>query len=89
MKGWVQWDRGLGDELRGLSCHPVDIDRNDHPLAWKMLCAQFWVGCLIEPNIFLKKKKFFFDVDHFLKSLLNLLQYSFCFILFYFGHVRS
>ena len=28
----------------------------------------------------------FFDVDHFLKSLLILLQYCFCFMLWFFGH---
>ena len=28
---------------------------------------------------------FFFDVDHFLKSLLNLLQYCYCFMFWYFG----
>ena len=32
-------------------------------------------------DIFFKE---FFDVDHFLKSLLNLLQYCFCFFMFWF-----
>ena len=31
-------------------------------------------------------KDFFFNVDHFLKSLLHLLHYYFCFMLWYFGH---
>ena len=29
---------------------------------------------------------FFFNVDHFLKSLLKLLQYCFCFTFWFFGH---
>ena len=30
--------------------------------------------------------KLFVDVDHFLKSLLNFLQYGFCFMFWFFGH---
>ena len=30
--------------------------------------------------------KDFFDVDHLVKSLLNLLQYCFCFVFWFFGH---
>ena len=32
--------------------------------------------------------KIFFDVDHFLKSSLNLLQYCFCFLFFSFFAMR-
>ena len=31
-------------------------------------------------------KDFFFNVDRFLKSLLNLLLYCFCFMFWFFGH---
>ena len=31
----------------------------------------------------------FFDMDHFLKSLLDLLQYCFCFMLWFFGREAS
>ena len=37
-------------------------------------------------NFILFYFKTFFDVDHFLKSLLNLLQYCFCFTFWFFGH---
>ena len=30
--------------------------------------------------------KLFVDVDHFLKPLLNFLQYGFCFMFWFFGH---
>ena len=42
-----------------------------------------WLICLLS---FLKRF-FFFDVDHFLTSLLNLLQYCFCFSFLAMRHV--
>ena len=40
--------------------------------------------CVVR-NIPVFLKNTFLDVDHFLKSLLNLLQYCFCFIFRFFG----
>ena len=44
----------------------------------------------IDPHLYgqlvLKIFFFFFDVDHFFKSSLNLLQYFFCFMFWFFGH---
>ena len=56
-----------------------------------LVTSIYHLNCLSKSNnkrgtFFLRFLFIFFDVDRFLKSLLNLLQYCFCLMFWFFGH---
>ena len=74
-----RWGGGWVIQLQTVSCKGITY-------ASYMLYIRFFLSwkLIYSKNLkvlffFISKNFFFFDVDHFLKSLLNLLQYCFCF----------
>ena len=64
---------------------PLPPDSQAQPLAQRRLSRNKWtIKCNAYDGV--EFGFFFFNVDHFLKSSLNLLQYCFCFMFCFFGH---